>query len=89
MEKLATKKKEKKENEERGEARRGKAREQPAKERAILPHSCPLEKTKTPKQHRRISFRGFLKIYTIFERKKWVEENSDEEKNNTDLLRIC
>lgn len=36
-----------------------------------------------------IYFRDFLKIYAIFERKKWVEKNLDEEKNNSDLLRIC
>lgn len=93
MEKLAIKEKEKKDKEERetrrGKVRRGKAREKQAKETAALPHNCPLEKTKTQTQQHHIYFRGFLKIYMIFERKKWLEENSDEEENNTDLLGIC
>lgn len=70
-----------------GETRQGKAREQ-AKKTATLPHNCPLERKNPPKQHQHTYFGGFLKVYTIFERRKWVEENTDDKKNNTDLQRI-
>lgn len=68
-------------------ARQGKASEQ-AKGTATLPHNCPLEKRKTPKQYQHTYFRGFLKVYTISQRRKRVEENTDDKKNNTDLQRI-
>lgn len=84
---MKKKRKDRKLRERQGEARWGKGKTSQGDSNFTTQLSSTENKNHKPTSS--YLFWKLSKIYIIFERKKWVEENSDEEKNNTNLLRIC